>query len=250
MAKGKYYAVKCGRKPGIFLSWEECKEQVENFPNAKYKGFATREDAETYLSSDQAYTKGKHYYAVRQGHIPGVYDSWEGCKQQIDGFSNPEYRKFPDKETAEKWFSHDVRNASGKSCRAYVDGSFNANTGMYGYGVVLIFGKTEYTFSGSGNDATLGSMRNVAGELEGAMRAVREEHALGYGEITLYYKYAGIANWVTGAWKATKPGTARYKKLMQESGRHIKINFTEVKSSSSKKYMTLVEHLAKETVGQ
>ena len=37
MAKGKYYAVKCGRKPGIFLSWEECKEQVENFPNAKYQ---------------------------------------------------------------------------------------------------------------------------------------------------------------------------------------------------------------------
>ena len=27
----KYYAVKNGRKPGIYSSWDECKKQVEKF---------------------------------------------------------------------------------------------------------------------------------------------------------------------------------------------------------------------------
>ena len=27
----KYYAVKVGRKPGIYLSWDECKMQVDRY---------------------------------------------------------------------------------------------------------------------------------------------------------------------------------------------------------------------------
>ena len=33
----KYYAVKNGRKPGIYSSWDECKKQVEKFKGAIYK---------------------------------------------------------------------------------------------------------------------------------------------------------------------------------------------------------------------
>ena len=39
MAKYKYYVVWEGRARGIFDSWEECKEQVDNFKGAKYKSF-------------------------------------------------------------------------------------------------------------------------------------------------------------------------------------------------------------------
>lgn len=41
----KYYAVKNGRKPGIYSSWDECKKQVEKFKGAIYKSFTSLEDA-------------------------------------------------------------------------------------------------------------------------------------------------------------------------------------------------------------
>lgn len=50
MPKKKFYAVQQGRKKGIFDTWDECKEQVNGFKNAKYKSFRTLEEAQKYLS--------------------------------------------------------------------------------------------------------------------------------------------------------------------------------------------------------
>jgi ribonuclease HI len=49
----KYYAVKVGRKTGVFNNWEECKEQVEGFENAEYKSFSKLEDANNFLVEQQ-----------------------------------------------------------------------------------------------------------------------------------------------------------------------------------------------------
>ena len=49
---GKFYAVKKGRKPGIYMSWDACKAQVMGFPNARYKGFKTKAEAEEFLNHD------------------------------------------------------------------------------------------------------------------------------------------------------------------------------------------------------
>jgi ribonuclease HI len=46
MAKNKFYVVWSGRKCGVFPSWEECKEQILAFPNAQYKSFPTKQEAE------------------------------------------------------------------------------------------------------------------------------------------------------------------------------------------------------------
>lgn len=39
MARRKFYVVWVGFNPGIYDSWEECQEQIKNFPGAKYKAF-------------------------------------------------------------------------------------------------------------------------------------------------------------------------------------------------------------------
>lgn len=51
MAKKKYYAVKKGKTPGIYGTWEQCKAQVDGFPGALYKGFVTQEEATEYIGS-------------------------------------------------------------------------------------------------------------------------------------------------------------------------------------------------------
>lgn len=45
----KYYAVRIGRKPGIYNNWNNCKEQVDGFKGAIYQKFNTKEDAQQYI---------------------------------------------------------------------------------------------------------------------------------------------------------------------------------------------------------
>ena len=62
----KYYAVKNGKKPGIYSTWEECKEQVNKFHNAKFKGFETYSEAENYLKEGVNYTFDKNKEEIEQ----------------------------------------------------------------------------------------------------------------------------------------------------------------------------------------
>lgn len=41
----KFYVVWEGRAPGIYDSWEECLDQVQGYPGARYKSFASQDDA-------------------------------------------------------------------------------------------------------------------------------------------------------------------------------------------------------------
>ncbi len=51
------------------------------------------------------------YYIVWEGHHPGVYDTWEDCKQEILHFSRPKYKSFKDisREEAEELFNNPQR---------------------------------------------------------------------------------------------------------------------------------------------
>ena len=49
----KFYAVKNGKKTGIFSTWDECKEQVFGFKGAIYKSFKTLSEAEAFLEGNK-----------------------------------------------------------------------------------------------------------------------------------------------------------------------------------------------------
>lgn len=49
----KYYAVKKGRNPGIYTSWDLCLKEVKGFSNASYKSFKTRAEAENFLKGQE-----------------------------------------------------------------------------------------------------------------------------------------------------------------------------------------------------
>lgn len=57
MAAKKYYAVKKGKMPGIYHSWEACKKMVTGYSGAVYQGFATLREAEEFLGEDFAAEK-------------------------------------------------------------------------------------------------------------------------------------------------------------------------------------------------
>lgn len=51
----KYYAVKRGRKPGVYETWKECEEQVKGFNNAIYKSFMCKDLAESFVQDYYGY---------------------------------------------------------------------------------------------------------------------------------------------------------------------------------------------------
>ena len=51
MAK-KYYAVRVGKVPGIYQTWDECKKNVHGFPAAEYKSFMSMEEAKAYMGRE------------------------------------------------------------------------------------------------------------------------------------------------------------------------------------------------------
>ena len=54
-----YYAVRVGRKPGIYGSWAECNAQVNQFPNPKFKKFSTESEAQAFVGSAVAHGVSK-----------------------------------------------------------------------------------------------------------------------------------------------------------------------------------------------
>ena len=59
----KVYAVRNGRKTGVFDTWAECQRQTTGFSGAEFKSFTTREGAEAYLAGED----GEDVFTVSQG---------------------------------------------------------------------------------------------------------------------------------------------------------------------------------------
>ena len=49
----KYYAVRKGRNPGIYTSWDSCLKEVKGFSGAVYKSFKSKEDALAFLNDEE-----------------------------------------------------------------------------------------------------------------------------------------------------------------------------------------------------
>lgn len=46
----------------------------------------------------------KKFYVVWKGNIPGIYDNWDTCKEQINGYTGALYKSFTTKEEADAAF--------------------------------------------------------------------------------------------------------------------------------------------------
>lgn len=195
MAKKKVYAVRKGKKTGIFQTWDACRASVDGYPGAEYKSFLSREEAEAYLTGADA-------------------------------------------QTSEKIMEDQIV--------AYVDGSFNKDIGRYAFGCVLIMPDGEIVReSGSGDNPESLELRNVTGEMLGAMYAVKWCEVNGYPAVRICYDYMGIEMWATGAWKANKDLTRKYAAFMRESAGRIRISYQKIAAHTGDKYNEEADRLAK-----
>lgn len=209
-----YYAVKSGRNPGIYNTWAECESEVKGFKEAKYKKFKTHEEAKAFIKGDN--------------------NQYQNVKVNSDVKTNSE-----EKDLME------IENLKDNEVVAYVDGSFSLHTMTFSYGVVLFTSEGKETFSGKDNHKDLAEMRNVAGELKGAIEAMRISILKGKTMLYLHYDYMGIEEWAKGNWKTNKDGTKAYKEYYDSIKDKLGVIFIKVLAHSGVEFNEEADLLAK-----
>lgn len=106
MAKQKFYGyiIENIGESGVLTSWEECKNKVKG-KKARYKGFLTKVEAESWLKEGGVYKKklNKFYGCYFVHSNTGiVVNSWGECKSLIAG-GDIRYKSFKKKLEAQNW---------------------------------------------------------------------------------------------------------------------------------------------------
>lgn len=164
--------------------------------------------------------KKTKFYAVRLGHKPGIYPTWEECRMQVDGFSNAAYKSFSTRKDAEDYLNghtqpelrsrepveketpatmtqtlpvsaHD--DSSLKRVVIYTDGACTGNPGPGGYGVVMIHGKERKELS-AGFRLTTNNRMEIMGCIAG-LRALKTQC-----DVTIYSDSKYVVNTMTKSW--------------------------------------------------
>lgn len=199
------------------------------------------------------------FYAVKVGRQTGIFNSWEECKKQVDGYPSASYKSFKTAAEAAAYIGlipnqtaiANVNNSpadfvTDNTAIAYVDGSYNISTCEYGYGVVFFYNGDEIHLKKGFPKDDLAAMRNVAGEIKGSEAAISYAVSKHISSIKIYHDYEGISKWCTGEWKANKEGTIAYRDFYNNAKKHLKIEFVKVKGHSGDTYNDIADRLAKE----
>lgn len=150
----------------IFTSWPECEEKKRKASRAVCHGFPTKDEAMEFIAGKW---RGKPISKEAETWLEGYKTKPEQLK--LDAASDK-----PELSTGE-YPNH---------C-AYVDGSYDPGSGIYGFGVVFIWdGKIE-KLCGGGKEEDLINMGCGAGELLACMEAVKHAEALGWKKLTIVY---------------------------------------------------------------
>ena len=88
---------------------------------------------------------------------------------------------------------------------AYVDGSYHDATKEFACGAVLFYGGETKYFSQKYSDPALADMRNVAGEIMGAVTVIDYCRKAGIPALEIHHDYEGVAKWAQGCGRPISP---------------------------------------------
>jgi ribonuclease HI len=171
----KFYAVRVGRHPGIYLTWEKCKAQVDGYAKAEFKGFNSRYEAEAFL-----------------GEAKPAVASAKPQKLPLEPAraARPKRKKAVSEQEAKELLKTDDGL---KHVVIYTDGACTGNPGPGGYGVVLLHGEHRKELSG-GFRLTTNNRMEMLGCIVG-LQTLKGQCA-----VTIYSDSRYVVNSMTKGW--------------------------------------------------
>lgn len=205
----------------------------------------------------------KKYYAVKQGFDFNkneqvkdlILESWEECTKYVKGAKGAKYKSFKNRQEALDFLNDNMENVkkdSGEYPRdcfhIYVDGSYSTESEKYAFAFVVI--KDEvivHIENGSSLDNSKKQLRQIAGELEAASRAVAYAYGIGEKKVAIFYDYAGIYHHAAGTWERKDASSKEYFDFMNEfmKKKRMDIVFVKTDGHSGDIYNELADSFAK-----
>ena len=189
------------------------------------------------------------YYVIKDDVNHEIVDSWDLCKEHLKNYTKPQYKSFKSLEEAEAFINDEILDDNITAPKAYIDGSFDSKTNAYSFGGVLIIDGKEYPYKKKFEPDEYSSLRNVAGEIQGAGFIIAYAVKKGIKELHIFYDYLGIEKWFTHEWKANSKIAIDYQLLAERVKDRIKVYFHKVKSHTNNHYNDYADKLAKEALG-
>ena len=191
----KYYVVWAGRETGIFTSWDYTKKQVDKFPQAKYKSFKTKAEAEAAFKRVPSYGGAAKKSSVSsKSTTPKI----EKAGKNID--------------------------LSEFELSIFTDGGCEPNPGKAGSGIA-VYQNSEltqlwyglYNANGTNNSAELNALHQALLIADKGLKAGQSVQILSDSQ----YSINCITNWAYGwkakGWKRQKPGDIKNLDIIQQA---------------------------------
>lgn len=121
----------------------------------------------------------------------------------------------------------------------------------YGCGGILIVNGKEYIIRKSGNEKDAIKLKNVAGEIFGAITIMKAARKLKLKRMKLYFDFSGIEDIALSKVKPKQKNRflLAYRDFFAEINKYMKIDFCKVKSHSGIELNNKADRLAKQAVG-
>ena len=193
------------------------------------------------------------FYAVKNGRVKNIYDNWESCKQQVQGFKGAQFKKFKTKQDALNFLNDQHEEILNQYTYVYCDGSC-INNGLPNAkaGIGIYFGDNDPR---NVSESISGNTNNIS-ELTAMIRVY--DYVKGNVTIVSDSKYALHCVKEYGkkqekdSWKNNIPNQELVKQLY-ETYKHTNIQFMHVYAHTNKKDIhsignTMADKLAYDSV--
>ena len=199
MLRGHFYAVRVGRKPGIYQTWEEAKSQVLGFPSAEHHKFTSFSLAFEYLQVRYALNP----VGPLQTKLPYLVGSDETPAQ-----SNDTVRKLKGVEEIRSSEVETEKEDSGKARRRimhtlYADGGARGNPGLAGGGYVIYSPKGEKIAEGA--VALPSHATNNEAEYTALLYGLQKAVSLGIPKLRVHMDSQLVVFQVKGRYRTSSP---------------------------------------------
>ncbi|XP_023564102.1 ribonuclease H1 isoform X1 [Octodon degus] len=214
---GMFYAVRRGRKTGVFSTWNECKAQVDRFPAARFKKFASEDEAWAFVRRASSPDGSEEQNDAGESQVKASKRPREPLDDSEDASTEPSIKLARQSTEPAPLISKDMFSYMGDSVVVYTDGCCSSNgrrRARAGIGV----------YWGPGHPLNVGirlpgRQTNQRAEIHAACKAIEQAKVQNISKLVLYtdsmFTINGITSWVPG-WKKNGWKTSTGKEVINK----------------------------------